>query len=77
MGAVAEEVVLLQVQQVDLVVVVLDVEPINMELLELQVKVTVEEKVDGYIIHQAVVMVVVVVERLQLELVVRIGPKEH
>ena len=44
---VAEEVVLLQVQQEDLVVVVLDVEPINMELLELQVKVTVEEKVDG------------------------------
>ena len=43
----AEEVDLLQVQQVDLVVVVLDVEPINMELQELQVKVIVEEKVDG------------------------------
>ena len=45
--AVAEEVVILQVQQVHLVVEVPDVEPIDQEVQELQIKVTVEEKVDG------------------------------
>ena len=45
--AVAEEVVVLQVQQVHLVVEVLDVEPIDQEVQEPQIKVTVEEKVDG------------------------------
>ena len=34
-----------------------------------------EEKVDGYIIHQAMVMVVVVVEHLQLEVEVKTGPR--
>ena len=45
--AVAEEVVVLQVQQVHLVVEVLDVEPIDQEVQELQVREIVEEKVDG------------------------------
>jgi hypothetical protein len=62
--AVAVEDVVRQVQQVHLVVEVLDVEPIDQELQELQVKVTVEEKVDGSIIHQAKVMVVAVVVHL-------------
>ena len=44
---VAVEVVVRQVQQAPLVVEVLDVEPIDQELQELQVKVIVEEKVDG------------------------------
>ena len=62
--AVAVEDVARQVQQVHLVVEVLDVEPIDQELQELQVKVTTEEKVDGSIIHQAKEMVVVVVVHL-------------
>ena len=45
--AAAEAVVILQVQQAPLVVEVLDVEAIDQGLQELQVKVTVEEKVDG------------------------------
>tara|TARA_B100000575_G_C22805432_1_gene474950 strand:+ start:329 stop:472 length:144 start_codon:yes stop_codon:yes gene_type:complete len=45
--AVAEAVVILRLQQAPLVVEVLDVEAIDQELQELQVKVTVEEKVDG------------------------------
>tara|TARA_B100001093_G_C26299455_1_gene788728 strand:+ start:245 stop:388 length:144 start_codon:yes stop_codon:yes gene_type:complete len=44
---VAVEVVVRQVQQAPLVVEVLDVEPIDQELQEPQVKVIVEEKVDG------------------------------
>ena len=44
---VAVEVVVRQVQQVHLVVEVLDVEPIDQEVQEPQIKVTVEEKVDG------------------------------
>ena len=70
------EVVVHQVQQALLVVEVLGVVPIEPGLLEQPVRVTVEEKVDGLIIHQVKVMVVVVVDHLQLELVVKIETEE-
>ena len=70
------EVVVHQVQQALLVVGVLGVVPIEPGLREQPVRVTVEEKVDGLIIHQVKVMVVVVVDHLQLELVVKIETEE-
>ena len=73
---VVAEVVVHQVQQALLVVGVLGVVPIEPGLLEQPVRVTVEEKVDGLIIHQVKVMVVVVVDHLQLELVVKIETEE-
>ena len=70
------EVVVHQVQQALLVVGVLGVVPTEPGLREQPVRETVEEKVDGLIIHQAKVMVVVVVDHLQLELVVKIETEE-